>query len=141
MLVAVRAIAPVAGIPPKSGEAMLATPCATSSMLERCRPPIMPSATTAERSDSIAPRAAMAKAGPTSSRASASETNGSTGLGRPEGISPNRLPIVSTGSCEQLRPDRAGEQRDQRRRDPATQQRPEPEHQQREHRDADRGGR
>ena len=33
--VAVRAIAPVAGIPPKSGEAMFATPCATNSMFER----------------------------------------------------------------------------------------------------------
>ena len=33
--VAVRAIAPVAGIPPKSGDAMFATPCATSSMFER----------------------------------------------------------------------------------------------------------
>ena len=53
-LVAVRAMAPVAGMPPKSGETMLATPCATSSMLERCLPPIMPSATTAESSDSIA---------------------------------------------------------------------------------------
>ena len=53
-LVAVRAMAPVAGMPPKSGDAMLATPCATSSMFDRCRPPIMPSATTAESSDSIA---------------------------------------------------------------------------------------
>ncbi len=53
-LVAVRAMAPVAGMPPNSGEAMLATPCATSSMLERCRPPIIPSATTADSSDSIA---------------------------------------------------------------------------------------
>ena len=51
--VAVRAIAPVAGMPPNSGDTMLATPCATSSMLERCLPPIMPSATTAESSDSI----------------------------------------------------------------------------------------
>ena len=102
MLVAVRAMAPVAGMPPKSGEAMLATPCATSSMLERWRPPIMPSATTAERSDSIAPSAAMANAGPTSSRSSASETEGSTGLGRLDGISPKRLPMVSTGSVQQL---------------------------------------
>ena len=31
MFVAVRAIAPVAGSPPKIGDAMLATPCATSS--------------------------------------------------------------------------------------------------------------
>src|SRR4051812_21283696 len=76
MLVAVRAMAPVAGIPPKSGETMLAIPCATSSMLLRCRPPIMPSATTAESSDSIAPRAAMANAGPASSRMVASDTGG-----------------------------------------------------------------
>ena len=75
-------MAPVAGMPPKSGEAMLATPCATSSMLERWRPPIMPSATTAESSDSIAPRAAMVNAGPTSSRTSASETEGRAGRGR-----------------------------------------------------------
>ena len=34
ILVAVRAIAPVAGIPPKSGEAILAIPCATSSTFE-----------------------------------------------------------------------------------------------------------
>ena len=52
--VAVRAIAPVAGMPPKSGETMFAMPCATSSMFDRCRPPIMPSATTADSSDSIA---------------------------------------------------------------------------------------
>src|SRR6185503_2310568 len=52
-LVAVRAMAPVAGMPPNKGETTLATPCATSSMLERCRDPIIPSATTAERSDSI----------------------------------------------------------------------------------------
>src|SRR6266513_335476 len=61
--VAVRAIAPVAGIPPNNGEAMLAMPCATSSMLERWRPPIMPSATTADSSDSIAARSAIVKAG------------------------------------------------------------------------------
>ena len=52
--VAVRAIAPVAGMPPNSGDTMFATPCATSSMFERWRPPIMPSATTADSSDSIA---------------------------------------------------------------------------------------
>ncbi len=36
MLVAVRAIAPVAGSPPKSGDAMFATPCPTSSTFELC---------------------------------------------------------------------------------------------------------
>ncbi len=97
MLVAVRAIAPVAGMPPNSGETMLATPWATSSMFDRCRPPIMPSATTAESSDSMAPRAAMASAGPTSSRSSAKEIEGSTGTGSVAGIVPKRLPIVSTG--------------------------------------------
>ena len=39
MLVAVRAMAPVAGIPPKSGETMLAIPCATSSTLGLWRSP------------------------------------------------------------------------------------------------------
>ena len=34
---------------------MLATPCATSSQFERCRRPVMPSATTADSSDSMAP--------------------------------------------------------------------------------------
>jgi hypothetical protein len=62
MLVAVRAIAPVAGIPPNKGEAMLATPCATSSQLERWRVPAMPSAITAERSDSIAASSAIVNA-------------------------------------------------------------------------------
>jgi hypothetical protein len=52
MLVAVRAMAPVAGRPPNSADAVLATPCATSSALERWRPPVMPSATTADSSDS-----------------------------------------------------------------------------------------
>ena len=64
--VAVRAMAPVAGMPPNSGDAMFATPCATSSMFERCRPPIIPSATTADSSDSTAPSSAMVNAGPTS---------------------------------------------------------------------------
>ncbi len=36
MLVAVRAMAPVAGSPPNSGETMLATPCANSSVFGLC---------------------------------------------------------------------------------------------------------
>jgi hypothetical protein len=62
MLVAVRAIAPVAGSPPNNGETTLATPCATSSQLERWRVPARPSAMTAERSDSIAASSAIVKA-------------------------------------------------------------------------------
>jgi hypothetical protein len=96
MLVAVRAMAPVAGMPPKSGEATLAMPCATSSMLDRWRPPIIPSATTADSSDSIAPSVAMVNAGPTRSRTSPSVSEGITGAGKAAEISPKRLPMVST---------------------------------------------
>lgn len=62
MLVAVRAMVPVTGIPPNRIEPILAVPCATSSQFERCLRPDMPSATTAESNDSIAPRSAMAAA-------------------------------------------------------------------------------
>ena len=72
----VLAIAPVAGIPPNKPEAILATPCATSSILERCLEPIIPSATTAESKDSMEPRIAIVKAGPMSSLRSASVTTG-----------------------------------------------------------------
>ena len=48
MLVAVRAMVPVTLMPPNSAEPILAMPCATSSMLERCLRPVMPSATLAE---------------------------------------------------------------------------------------------
>ena len=67
MLVMVRAMAPVAGMPPKSGEARLAKPWAISSVLELWWSPITPSATVAESRLSIAPRMAMVMAGVTSS--------------------------------------------------------------------------
>ena len=63
MLVAVRAMAPVAGRPPNIGDAMLAMPCATSSMFGLCRSPPIRSATTADSSDSIAPSIATVIAG------------------------------------------------------------------------------
>ena len=62
-LAAVRAIAPVAGMPPKSEDMMFPTPCPTSSALERWWPPIIPSDTTQDKSDSIEARIAMVKAG------------------------------------------------------------------------------
>lgn len=62
MLVAVRAIAPVAAMPPKNGATRFPTPCATSSASGSCLVPIMPSATTAQSSDSIAPSMAIAAA-------------------------------------------------------------------------------
>ena len=53
-LVAVRAMAPVAAMPPKSGLAMLAIPNAINSWFGLCRSSTMPSATTAHNRDSIA---------------------------------------------------------------------------------------
>ena len=49
-------------------EAMLAKPWATSSTLDLCRLPSMPSATTADSSDSMAARSATVRAGEKSSR-------------------------------------------------------------------------
>src|SRR5450631_3044458 len=54
-LVAVRAIAPVAGMPPKMEEKIFAVPCATNSILDLWLPPIIPSDTTADNRDSIDP--------------------------------------------------------------------------------------
>jgi hypothetical protein len=63
ILVAVLAIAPVAGIPPNRELPMFAIPCAINSVLERWFPPIIPSATTVYNNDSIAPSNAIAIAG------------------------------------------------------------------------------
>ena len=95
-LVAVRAIAPVTGMPPNMTEAILAVPCATNSQFERCRRPVMPSATTAESSDSIAPSKAMARASGRSSRILARSKTGSVGAGRLCGTPPNLEPMVAT---------------------------------------------
>ena len=97
MLVAVRAIAPVAGRPPNRLEATLATPCPTSSWFERCLVPAMPSATTAESSASIPARNAMVKADGITAWIFASVISGSAGIGNPAGMSGKREPIVSTG--------------------------------------------
>ena len=97
ILVAVRAIAPVAGNPPKSGETTLATPCATSSMFERCLPPIIPSATTALSSDSMAASSAIVTAGPARLRTSSMVTCGTCGTGNPPPTVPKREPMVSMG--------------------------------------------
>ena len=58
-LAAVRAMAPVAGMPPNRTEPMLPTPWATSSILQRWWAEIMESATTHESRDSMAARMAM----------------------------------------------------------------------------------
>ena len=74
MLVAVRAMAPVAAMPPKNAVAMLPIPSASSSASGSCRVPAMPSATTADSSDSIAPSIAIANAPESSSRSTPSDS-------------------------------------------------------------------
>ena len=59
MFVIVRAMAPVAGIPPNNGVIRLAVPWAISSVFESCLSPVTPSATVADNNDSIAPKTAM----------------------------------------------------------------------------------
>ncbi len=118
--VAVRAIAPVAGMPPKSGVTMFATPCATSSMLERWRPPIIPSATTAESSDSTAPSSAIVNAGPTSRRACSSVTFGSAGRGSDALMRAEARADGLHRQLEEPRRGRRGDQRHERSRDLAS---------------------
>ena len=101
-LVAVRAMAPVAGRPPTSGDAMLARPCAKSSTLELWRVPAMRSATTADINDSIAPSIATVNVGAMSVRIRSGRNDGTCTAGRPAGMPPNRDPIVATGSCNTL---------------------------------------
>src|SRR5262249_41697123 len=96
ILVAVRAMAPVAGIPPTSGTAILAIPCATSSTLGLCLSPLIRSETTADISDSIAPKSATVNAGESSGTIIDGSNVGTTIDGSPCGIPPNRVPIVST---------------------------------------------
>ena len=94
--VAVRAIVPVTQMPPKSAEPILARPCPISSMEERWRRPDMPSATTADRRDSIAPSNVNEMASGKTAIIFANVTSGMLGKGNVRGIPPNRLPIVST---------------------------------------------
>ncbi len=81
----------------KNGGADVGPP--TSSMLERCFPPIMPSATVAERRDSMAASMAIVKAGEMRRVRSAASKEGKAGFGRKRGRSPKRVPTVSTSRC------------------------------------------
>ena len=84
MLAAVLAMAPVAGMPPKSADAAFPTPWATSSMLELCFPPIMPSATTQESRDSMAASTAMVMASGITLCTMLKLMDGRRNVGRPE---------------------------------------------------------
>src|ERR1700721_3054283 len=96
MLVAVRAMAPVEAKPPNKGATILAMPWPSSSWLELCLVPAMPSATTADKSDSIDPSNAIVKAGPTREITCESGMDGSEKEGSGGGIPPNADPIVET---------------------------------------------
>ena len=98
ILAAVLAIAPVAGIPPRQADAILPTPCATSSMLGRCLEPIILSATTAESRDSTPARNAIVTAFE-NWPFTASKLNIERSMlmgGSPALMSSNDLPIVLT---------------------------------------------
>ncbi len=66
-------------------EPMLAMPCATSSQLERWRRPVMPSATTADSSDSMPPRSAIVRASGSTASNFSNEKAGSAGSGQGAG--------------------------------------------------------
>ena len=89
---------------------MLATPCATSSTLDLWRLPIMPSATTAESSDSIPARRATVTAGEKSSRMPLERHGGQPGRrdGSPDlaEAGADRLDRQAQGRHERPRPTR-----------------------------------
>ena len=104
MLAAVRASAPVAGRPPTDADAMLATPCAMSSVSGSCLSPTMPSATTQHSNDSMAANTAMVKAGGRSEPTVSRVGRDRWGRGSDVGIAPapKRDPIVWM-PCERKR--------------------------------------
>ena len=92
-LTAVRAIAPVAGMPPKMPLATLARPWPNSSRSGFSRDvPVMPSATRADSRLSIAARAATARAAENSALVVAVSSTGTRGVG----TLPGSGPIVMT---------------------------------------------
>ena len=93
IFVMVRAMAPVAGIPPNRGAMILAAPCAISSVLESWRSPITPSATVADSSDSIAPNTAMVIATGNNSLIASQSNAGTTASGNSD-LMVKRSPIV-----------------------------------------------
>ena len=97
MLAMVRAMAPVAGIPPNIGVTMLAIPSPMSSVLALCFRPVTPSVTIAARRDSMAQRIAIVNAGENRFLTVSSSNFGKTGfgIGRPSASSGNLVPMVA----------------------------------------------
>ena len=79
---AVRAMAPVAGTPPKNMLKMLATPSPISSALELWLSPLMPSTTVALSKDSTPARKAIVKPLGKTFKSKATERSGICGAGR-----------------------------------------------------------
>ena len=98
-MAAVLAIAPVAGIPPKSTDIKFPTPWATNSALDLCLLPVIPSDTTADSNDSIAANIAIVNAGNIISLTSENEIVGIVKLGSPALIV-YKSPIVFTGNLK-----------------------------------------
>ena len=99
-LVTLRAMVPVAGMPPNSGLTMLATPWAISSWFGSWRGrSVRLSAMRAHISDSMAPSRAIVIVGISNCWALAHENGGSASSGRVRGMPPKREPMVSTGSA------------------------------------------
>src|SRR5699024_7385405 len=96
MFVAVRAIAPVAGIPPNKGVMILAKPCPNNSLFDRCCFPVMPSATTAESKDSIPPSMAITKAGCQRYSSLSNVNSGKLKIGKAYDIPLKAVQIVAT---------------------------------------------
>ena len=99
-LTAVRAIAAVAGTPPNSGAARLASPCPNSSRSGSCRwLTLMPSATVADSRHSSAASAATASADGSSVPSAPRSRKPSDGAGRPAGSVPMRVRSAAAATC------------------------------------------
>ena len=81
---------------------MLAMPWPTSSTFGLCLVPLMRSETTADISDSIAPSMATVIAGAINGRSKSARNCGILIPGKPDGMPPKRVPIVSTGSFSSI---------------------------------------
>ena len=97
MLVTVRAMVPVAGMPPKKGTTKLAMPWPISSWLGSWRSSVIASETRAHKRLSMAPKSAIVSIGPISPRKASRLKSGSCRSGNFCGIPPNFVPMVSTG--------------------------------------------
>ncbi len=98
ILVIVRAMAPVAGMPPNNGVIRLAVPCSISSVFESSLyTPVTPSATVADSNDSIAPNTAIVMATGNKSLMASQLRVGMAALGNSD-LMVKRSPMVSMES-------------------------------------------